>query len=216
VCLDEVEDLTDSTVLAQKVLSCVARAGQRFGVGHIVEVLQGADTQAIRRLGHQNLSTYGLLKDLPQKTLQSLVYQLIDQGLLSRTAGDRPTLQLNDGSLAVLRGQREVRLVQPKNKASKAAAKAAGAEPSLDGVDAGLLGHLRALRRGWAQQKGVPAFVIFHDTTLLELARVRPTTPQMLHLIHGLGEKKRADFGAALLGTIQGYCAQHQLTHDQT
>jgi ATP-dependent DNA helicase RecQ len=214
VCLEEVEDLSDSTVLAQKVLSCVARTGQRFGVGHIVEVLRGADTEAIQRLGHESLSTYGLLKDLPQKTLQSLVYQLLDQGLLTRSPGDRPTLQLNDQSMAVLRNQREVRLIQPKKKAPKSAAKASRAELTLEGVDQGLAEHLRELRRQWARQKSVPAYVIFHDTTLVELARIRPTTPQTLPLIHGLGEKKRADFGAALLGAIGGYCTQRHLTHD--
>jgi ATP-dependent DNA helicase RecQ len=166
------------------------------------------------RLGHQELSTYGLLKELPEKKLQSLVYQLVDQGLLTRTDGDRPTLQLNEDSAAVLRGQRQVRLLESK-KAKAKTGKAKLAELSLADVDQGLAECLRELRRQIARQRGVPAYVVFHDTTLVELARIRPTNLQSLRQVHGLGEKKNADFGAALVGTIQGYCTQHDLAPDQ-
>ena len=85
VCLGEVEGLDDATVTAQKILSCVARTGERFGVGHVVEVLQGANTEKIRRFGHDKLSVYGLLKEMGKKELQSMVYQLVDRGLVSRS-----------------------------------------------------------------------------------------------------------------------------------
>ncbi len=104
VCLGEVEGVADATVLAQKVLSCVARVEQRFGVEHVVDVLIAADNERVRRWRHEELSTYGLLKDLPRKTLTNLVYQLVDAGLLERTAGDRPVLRLSTTSWEVLRG----------------------------------------------------------------------------------------------------------------
>ena len=113
-CLDEVEGVADSTVLAQKVLSCVARVEQRFGVEHVVDVLSGASSERMRRWGHEKLSTYGILKDLPRKTLTNLVYQLVDAGMLERTPGDRPALKLNAMSWEVMRGQRAVTLLQAK------------------------------------------------------------------------------------------------------
>ena len=141
VCLGEVEGLEDATVTAQKILSCVARTGERFGVGHIVEVLQGANTDKVRKFGHDKLSTYGLLKEMSKKQLQSLVYQLVDRGLVARSEGEFPMLALNDESWAVLRGQREVRLVRPKKKV---AARTRSTEISWEGVDRGLFDHLRS------------------------------------------------------------------------
>ena len=94
-CLGEVEGVADATTLAQKVLSCVARVEQRFGVEHVVDVLVGADNERVRRWRHEQLSTYGLLKDTPRKTVTNAIYQLVDAGVLERTAGDRPVLKLN-------------------------------------------------------------------------------------------------------------------------
>src|SRR5262249_42188342 len=116
VCLADVEGLEDGTVTAQKILSCVARVEERFGAGHVVDVLTGADTEMIRNCRHNQLSTYGLLRDVPKKQLQSILFQLVDQGLLDRTSGDRPVLKLNDRSWQVLRGQRDVKIIMPKEK----------------------------------------------------------------------------------------------------
>ena len=118
-CLGEVEGVADSTVLAQKVLSCVARVEQRFGVEHVVDVLCGARSERILRFGHEKLSTFGLLKDLSRKTLTNIVYQLVDAGLLERTPGDRPMLKLNALSWEVMRGGRAVSLVQARESRSK-------------------------------------------------------------------------------------------------
>ncbi|HEY6364810.1 MAG TPA: RecQ family ATP-dependent DNA helicase, partial [Candidatus Binatia bacterium] len=114
VCLNEVEGLADATVTAQKILSCVARAGERFGAEHIVDVLLGADTERVRRWHHEQLTTYGLMKGANRKTLTNMLYQLLDGGLLERTAEERPVLRLNEASWEVLRGKRAVRLLQPK------------------------------------------------------------------------------------------------------
>src|SRR4029077_3090284 len=134
VCLNEVEGLADATVTAQKILSCVARTGERFGAEHIVDVLLGANTDRIRRWGHEELSTYGLLKGTPRPNLTNMLYQLIDDGLLERTTDERPVLRLNDASREVLRGNRSVRLLQPKAKVKKTRID----EKSWESVDAGL------------------------------------------------------------------------------
>ena len=209
VCLREVEGLEDGTVTAQKILSCIYRTGQRFGAGHVVEVLLGSDTESIRRFGHQELSTYGLMKDTPKKELQSYVYQLVDQGLVARSEGDRPIISLNDDSWTVLRGQREVRLVRPKKKVS---ARTKTAEVSWTGVDQGLFDHLRDWRRGVAAERQLPAYVVLPDTTLRNLARVRPTTNKALAGVSGIGQRRLAEWGTELIAIIGEYCAQNNLT----
>ncbi len=212
VCLGEVEGLEDATVTAQKILSCVARTGERWGVMHIVDVLQGADTDMIRKCGHFNLSTYGLLKEMAKKELQSMVFQLVDQGLVARSDGERPTLALNDESWAVMRGQREVRLVRPKQAAP---AKTKATEQSWEGVDRGLFDHLRDWRRQIARERGSPPFVIFGDNTLMDLARVRPISTDYLAAVRGIGEKRMADFGESLSAAIRDYCEQNKLPTNQ-
>ncbi|HEV3416493.1 MAG TPA: RQC domain-containing protein, partial [Pirellulales bacterium] len=212
VCLGEVEGLEDATVTAQKILSCIARTGERFGVGHIVDVLEGADTERIRSFGHDKQSTYGLLKEMPKKQLQSMVYQLVDHGLVARSEGDRPVLSLNDESWAVMRGQREVRLVRAKKEV---AAKTRSAEESWEGVDRGLFDHLREWRKRIAADRKIPPFTVMHDSTLMELARIRPTATEHLRRVTGIGEKRLADLGAELAAVIDAYCEQHHLTKNQ-
>ena len=211
VCLEDVEGYEDATVTAQKILSCVARVQQRFGVGHVVDVLIGANTEMIRKCGHDQLSTHGLLKDTAKEVLQNMVYQLVDQGLLVRTPGDRPTLQLNELSWQVMKGQCEVRLLRPKQKRVGRTRKG---EASWEGVHKELFEHLRAWRRALAEERGVPPYVVFADTTLMELARVRPTTSQNLRQVPGIGDKRLADLGERLVGEIRAFCTQNHLETD--
>ncbi len=172
--MNEVEGLEDATVTAQKILSCVARAGERFGAEHIVDVLLGANTERIRRWSHEELSTYALMKGTPRPNLTNMLYQLIDNGLLERTADERPVLRLNDAAREVLRGNRAVQLLQPKAKVKKTRID----EKSWESVDSGLFETLRNLRRQLAAERGVPAYVLFNDATLREMARVRPGSPR--------------------------------------
>ncbi|MFH1024748.1 MAG: DNA helicase RecQ [Planctomycetota bacterium] len=202
VCLDEVEEIADGTVLAQKILSCVARVNQRFGVGHVVDVLSGADTEGIRRTGHHALTTYGILQDMSRNALTAVVYQLVDQGLLVRTEGDRPVLHLNDAAAEVLRGERPVRLLRTRERLRKRTARG---EASLAGVDSSLFEALRRWRHAEAQRLRLPAYVIFHDVTLTELARRRPRDPAALGAIPGIGERKRARWGDAVCAVIAEY-----------
>jgi ATP-dependent DNA helicase RecQ len=205
LCLGEVEGLADATVMAQKVLSCVARVEQRFGVEHVVDVLAGADNERVRSWRHQELSTHGLLKDLPRKTVTNVIYQLVDAGLLERTAGDRPVLKLNALSWEVMRGQRPVKLIEAKKPK---AARTQLEETSWQDVDEALFESLRALRRDIAAERGVAAFVVLHDSTLRELARVKPATMEALRNVRGMGERKLADFGARLIERIAAHGSQ--------
>jgi ATP-dependent DNA helicase RecQ len=209
-CLNEVEGLADATVTAQKILSCVARAGERFGAAHIVDVLAGANTERVRRWGHEKLSTHGILKDVDRKTLTNMIYQLVDASLLERTDDEYPVLRLNDASRDVLRGQRAVRLVQPKQKVQKARIE----KTSWEKVDEGLFEALRILRRKLADQRGVPAYVLFNDATLRDMARTRPSTPSALLGVRGVGEKKLADLGQRFIDEIMTYCRENRLPLD--
>ena len=210
LCLNEVEGLADATVTAQKILSCVARAGERFGAEHIVDVLLGANTERVRRWRHEELSTYGLMKGTNRKTLTNLLYQLLDDGLLERTAEERPVLRLNDASRDVLRGKRTVRLLQPKAEVSKTRFD----EQSWEGVDHGLFESLRTLRRQIADERDVPAYVLFSDATLRDMARVRPGSASALLGIRGVGERKLADLGPTFLELIANYCRAQELPLD--
>jgi ATP-dependent DNA helicase RecQ len=207
VCLKEVEGVADGTVAAQKILSCVARTGERFGAEHIVDVLLGADTERIRRWGHEQVSTYALLKGTPRKALTNMVYQLLDGGLLERSPGDRPMLQLNDASWAVMRGQRSVQLLQPVKKVKAASVD----NESWAGVDRDLFESLRGLRRQIAEERGVPAFVVFGDATLRDMARIRPGSPAALLQARGVGDRKLADLGERFLAAIAAYCSERGL-----
>ena len=144
VCLGETENFPDSTVTAQKIISCVARVEGRFGVRHVCEVLRGATTDGIKRHGHERLSTFGLLASIDQRAAENLVHQLLDQGLLARSGGDRPVVMLNALSWEVLRGTRPVVLLEPRVGKTKTAK--ADADDWQD-VDRDLFERLRSWRR---------------------------------------------------------------------
>lgn len=210
VCLNEVEGVEDGTVAAQKILSCVARVGERFGAEHIADVLLGANTERVRRWQHEQLSTYGLLQGVRRKTLTNMLYQLIDAGLLERSTDERPVLQLNEASWAVMRGQRAVRLLQAKTEVSKTRVDA----ESWEGVDSGLFDSLRALRRALADERGVPPYVLFSDATLRDMARARPGSPEAFITVRGVGQRKLADLGPRFLEHIAQYCRDHDVSLD--
>jgi ATP-dependent DNA helicase RecQ len=211
VCLEEMESIPDATVVAQKILSCVARVEQRFGVGHVVEVLLGADSERIRQCSHDKLSTYGLLKDTDKKVLMNWAHQLVDQGLLERSDGEYPVLKLNAASWEVMRGTRPVRLIRPKAGGVK---RTKTEVVEWEGVDRGLFESLRELRRSVAIERGVPAYLVFGDATLRELARVRPGSLQTFITIRGIGQRKAEALGQRFVQHIAAYCLAHKLPLD--
>ena len=201
VCLGETQNLPDSHVTAQKIISCVARVGERFGVRHVSEVLRGAKTAAIQRYRHERLSTYGLLAELDQRTCENLVHQLLDQDYLSRSSGDRPVVTLNARSWEVLRDQREVVLLEPRLKQANRSRSEAD---DWEGVDRNLFERLRQWRRRVADSRGKPAWTILDDKALRSIAREQPDSPAALLRCKGIGEKRLADHGTAILEIIRG------------
>ena len=167
VCLGELQRVEDSQVVAQKILSCVVRCEQRFGAGHITDVLRGSDNARLRQYGHERLSTYGLLGAHSAQEVRGWIEQLCGRGILATTGGQYPTLYLTRDGLEVLRGDQEPELFvthKPKPARARAAAAAAleeGVEP-----DEALFEHLRAFRRELARERGVPPYLIFNDRTL--------------------------------------------------
>ncbi len=208
MCLGDTEGVEDATVTAQKILSCVARVNERFGVGHVVDVLLGANTERVRQLRHDELTTHGLMKETPKKTLTGLVYQLLDLGLLERSDDEYPVLRLNAASWEVMRGNRPVRLMRTKKEGVK---KSRAEAVSWEGVDNGLFEALRELRRRIAQERGVPPFIVFPDTALRDMARKRPTTLDAMRTVSGVGAKKLADLGDRFAEFIADYCRNNAL-----
>jgi len=199
VCL-EPPQVWDGTVAAQKALSCVYRTGQRFGAAHLIDVLLGKETERVLQWGHGALSTFGIGKELDEKVWRTVFRQLIAQGLLAVDHASYGSLKLTEASRAVLTGAQTVHLRQAQVGKPKAAAKrsAAGAA-GLDSAAAILWERLRAWRAAVAKEHGVPAYVVFHDATLAELARARPQSEAALAQISGLGTRKLERYGAALL-----------------
>ena len=196
----------DATVDAQKALSCVYRVGQRFGVGHVVEVLRGAQSQRIHELGHDKLSTYGLGAEHPAEAWSGLIRQLIHLGYLRQDVANYSVLKLTEAARPLLRGEARLTLAKPRLKvvaAKKAPRKAAGQLA----YDEALFENLRLLRKRLADDAGVPPYVIFGDATLAEMAAYLPEDQRALLAINGVGKLKLQKYGAEFLEEIKSYLA---------
>ncbi len=205
-CLGELEKVADPLVLAQKILSCVLRLRQRWGAGQVVDVLRGRETDKVKTNRHDELSTFGLLDDYPVGELHGYLEQLQDQGFLI-TDGDRyPVLQVTAEGVELVRAEATCQLYR-QHRPQPRRRKREPTEDSWDGVDQELFEALRELRRGLAVERGVPPYVILHDRSLRDLARLRPATSEQLLAAYGIGEKKAADLGSRLLATIASHPA---------
>jgi ATP-dependent DNA helicase RecQ len=207
ICLGETEEVADALIVAQKIVSCVVRVRESWGVSHVVGVLRGEDTEKIRERQHDQLSTYGLLKGHSRHDVREWVYQLVAQGFLTQTDSEYPVLRCGPRAREVLKGYAEVKLRQPavhKRDAGTAAPRRERTAPVMDGpYDRALFEALRVWRREEAQERGVPPYVIFSDKTLRELARVRPASRYELRGIYGIGDAKLEAFGDAVLRVMQ-------------
>ena len=205
ICLGETEDVEGATVVAQKILSCVYRLNQSWGVGHVISVLRGENNEKVRERRHDSLTTYGILKGCSRNELRDLVWQLIGQGFLEQSGDEFPILHLTQRARAVLRGDEEVRLRQPiATKKLKERRRRSTPEVSpLDGpVDQALFKTLREWRRSEADERGVPPYIIFSDRTLREIARARPSTLTELREVYGVGDAKLEAFGSAVIAVV--------------
>ncbi|MBI5435405.1 MAG: DNA helicase RecQ [Planctomycetes bacterium] len=201
VCLGELTPLPDASVIAQKILSCVVRVGQRYGGGHVTDVLRGSKNERVRAAGHDQLSTYGLLAAHSTRELRHWIEQLVGNELLAVDTGEFPTLSLTRDGVAVLRGERPAVLFALPQAARRSVRTSTSVVPGGP-VDGTLFERLRTLRRELARQRGVPPYLIFNDRTLAAMAEHKPTSPEELRAIPGVGEKKLIDPGPAFLAEI--------------
>jgi len=202
-CLEPRESY-NATTEAQKLLSCVyrVRQGARFGVGlnHLIEILTGANTEKIRRWGHDQLSTYGVGRELGRPEWSAIGRELLRMGLLAQEKGEFPTIAITEEGMEALRSRRIIML-------TKAMAARPAPRERAGGItcDETLFDRLRKLRKRLADERSVPAYVIFGDTTLRQMARDYPQSLDDLRAISGIGEKKLGEFGALFTGEVTSY-----------
>ncbi|HWU75269.1 MAG TPA: RQC domain-containing protein, partial [Rhodanobacter sp.] len=202
----------DATVPAQKALSAVYRSGQRFGAGHVIDILRGMDNERVRQLDHDKLSTFGIGAEIDEKGWRSVFRQLLAAGLLATDAEGYGTLRLTAASRDVLLGKQDVRLredAKPVRSARRrrdsqlgTSDKGSGANLGIEAYEQPLWDALRALRTKLARQQGVPPYVVFHDATLLAMLRAMPANEGELAGVSGVGEAKLARYGRDFLAVI--------------
>jgi ATP-dependent DNA helicase RecQ len=197
----------DGTIAAQKALSTVFRLDrerrQKFGVGHVVDILLGRATAKVQQFGHESLTVFGVGTELAEPVWRGVIRQLLAQGLLT-VEGDHGTLVLTEASADVLARKREVRLRNEPTRAAKPSRSSKSAAPKLElsAKDAPVFERLRAWRAAQAKEQGMPAYVIFHDATLRQIAADAPTTLAQLGTVSGVGENKLAKYGQQILDTL--------------
>jgi len=204
-CLSPV-DTWDATQEAQMALSCVYRTGQRFGVAHLIDVLLGKNTPKIEQFNHQQLSTFGIGKELAQTQWSSVYRQLVAAGFINVDMEAYGGLKLSEESRPVLRGEQEVWLrrdVEPAKRSSSKAERGSRMREAFAGAnDDPLWQALKAKRMELAREQGVPPYVIFHDSTLLEILNQRPRTTAEFSQISGVGHAKLTKYAAHFLEVI--------------
>ncbi|WP_315724524.1 MULTISPECIES: DNA helicase RecQ [unclassified Bradyrhizobium] len=198
--------MRDGKVIAQKLLSCAYRTGQRFGAMHLIDVLVGRATERVKQFGHDQLSVFGIGRELNEKQWRAALRQLVAMGHLAPDSEAYGALKLTESSRGVLKGEtpvmlREetassVRAIRSKSRRGELVARPAAA------ADAPLLASLRAWRSEIARKRGVPAYVVLHDATIDGIASARPTTLGQLRDIPGIGDKKLEHYGEELLALI--------------
>ena len=203
ICLNPPERY-DATVEAQKALSCVYRVGQRFGMGHVIDVLRGAKNQRVRELGHDRLSTYGIGAEKSQEAWSGLIRQLVHLGYLQQDVASFSVLKLTEAARPLLRGEQELILPRPRIKPGRVKKPPRRRAGEID-YDEDLFQALRTLRKRLADEAGVPPYVIFGDAALAEMAAFRPTDQEALLRINGVGKQKLARYGEDFIAEIIGY-----------
>jgi len=201
ICIDP-PTLIDGTKEAQMLLTAVARTGQVFGAAHIVDVLRGSASEKILARGHDSLPVYGAGKERPKNFWTAFIRQVVASGYLSIDVEGYGGLQLTEKAEPLLKGEQgyEYRDI-PRTKAT-GSKKARAAVAALDDADVELLAGLKALRRELAQERKVPAYVIFSDATLHDMCVMKPNDLETLALVNGVGPKKLKDFGGMFLQAL--------------
>ncbi|MFT4100042.1 MAG: DNA helicase RecQ [Burkholderiaceae bacterium] len=203
-CLDPPETW-DASDAARKALSCIYRTGQRFGIGYLIDVLRGRESDRIRAWQHDKLGVYGVGADLDDAAWRGVFRQLVALGFVWVDHDNHGGLRLDESARPVLRGELQVQMRRTvkRGKLSRAGKAAAQVAAPLTAAAAELLGRLKAWRLGVAKEQSVPAYVILHDSTLTELAQRRPQSIEVLHDVPGIGASKLQRYGDALLEVIR-------------
>jgi len=204
VCAGDVEQ-ADATVEAQMLMSAIARTGARFGAGHIIDIVTGADTRKIRQLGHDKLKTYGVGRNRSKVYFRSVLGNLLAQGWVEQSGDRYPTLSLSSRASEMLAGKARLNIIRPVEKA--AARRSAASTDQL--CHPPLFEALRSVRKRISSELGVPPFVIFSDRSLREMSARMPSDEQSLLCISGVGTHKLKKYGAAFLRAIRDFRAEN-------
>ena len=204
VCLDP-PTLFDGKVAAQKVLSCVYRMNQGFGVKQVIDVLRGLDNEKIRTSSHHQLSTYGIGKEYSSQQWASIIRQLIHMGYLFQDLQNFSVLKFTEISGQAMKGQVDIQLALPKKSIVSAIANKKSNKDSLPEADKACFEELRLLRREIAEMEDIPAYQVFGDATLIEMAKFRPQTDAEMLKISGVGHTKLERFGFEFLQFFKKY-----------
>jgi len=194
----------DGTVPVQKLLSAIYRCDQRFAAGHVIDVLRGAESERIQTWHHDKLSVFGIGADRSEQEWRAILRQVIALGLVTVDHEQFSSLKLTDAARPVLKGGQKVQLRQYQKpvKQKRSSAPKGYEETSLDGDEQRIFDRLRSWRMGAAREHGVPAYVIFNDATLREIAKVRPASLDEMRGISGVGEKKLVSYGDEIVRLI--------------
>jgi len=193
----------NATEAAQKTLSCVYRTGQRFGAGHVIDVLRGKESDRMLELGHHALSTFGIGTDLSQNQWRSIVRQLIVRGFLVSDAESYGALRLTELSRSILKG--EIELLLREDVSEPRLTKKVRRNANVSDADSSLWEALRACRKTLADEHGIAPYMVFHDATLMEMMEQQPTNESALLYLNGVGELKLEKFGDAFLEVIHAH-----------
>jgi ATP-dependent DNA helicase RecQ len=204
----------EATMISRAVLDCVRATGGRFGAQYIIDLLRGSRNARVQQFGHDRLPVYGHGTEFAVSQLKEIVWLLIEKGLLLKTAGDYPIVELTASGRSFLAGQEILMLPQLRSVAKDKPVKPAPATPVTDDVnfDIDLFEELRKLRKQLADRRGVPPFVIFADTALRHMARDLPKDSESFLKIKGVGHQKLAQFGPAFIRRISDYCRERDFS----
>lgn len=197
-CLSNHEN-TDITVDAQKIMSCVARTGQRYGKKVICDVLRGSKNERLISAGLSRQSTYGIMADCPEKRLRDIIDHLCENGYMTAQGDEYPILKLAPKSRGVLTGQETLRMMLEIPQKKKAAA---AKDAPLPPADEKLLAALKDLRKSLAMRQSIPAYVVFTDATLIDMCRLKPKTQEEFIEVSGVGQAKSQRYGEVFLAVI--------------
>ena len=210
-CTADAKELDDVTIPAQKFLSCVKRTGERFGAGHVVDVLRGSKNKKVLQYGHDQLSTYNIGTELTQKQWMHLARQLVQMGFL-RQDGEYRVLGLTPQAMDALRDRTPI---MGTLKEAEHPSRRGGEQDVLSDYDKALFARLRQIRKTLADEAGVPPYVIFSDKTLVEMSVYYPQSTESLLTISGVGQAKLRRYGETFLVQIQAYCQEQGLKEKQ-